>query len=103
MRCGHEATDVRDIGLGKAPDRAIADFAKARALTLLTQDGDFGDIRNYPPADYAGIIILDLPDDWLAHQILTIIESILTQGDLLLRVPGRLLIVSPGRVRLRPP
>jgi hypothetical protein len=74
---GHEATDVRDVGLGEAPDAEIAAYARAHELCLLTGDFDFADIRDYPPEHYYGIVVLS-------------------------RLPGRLAIVEPGRIRLRP-
>ena len=46
---GHDAVDVRDIGLRSAPDDVIADHARSNRLTLVTRDFDFADIRNYPP------------------------------------------------------
>ena len=62
-RFGPEATDVRDLGLRNAPDDVIAAHAQRNQLALVTRDFDFSDIRNYPPADYAGIVVLQLPDD----------------------------------------
>ena len=72
-RAGHDAFDVRDIGLGDAKDHEIAVYAQAHKLCLLTGDFDFADIRNYPPHSY----------------------------EVLTRLPGRLAIVEPGRVRIR--
>ncbi|MBO0699949.1 MAG: DUF5615 family PIN-like protein, partial [Zavarzinella sp.] len=57
---GHDGTDVRDIGLGGAPDADIATRAQAHGLAILTRDFDFADIRNYPPDQYAGLVVLDL-------------------------------------------
>jgi predicted nuclease of predicted toxin-antitoxin system len=51
---GHDATDVRDIGLGGAPDQDIAAHAQAHQLAILSRDFDFADVRNYPPDQYAG-------------------------------------------------
>lgn len=59
---GHQATDVRDIGLGAADDRQIADHAKTGRLCLITRDGNFGNILEYPPQDYAGIVVIDVPE-----------------------------------------
>ena len=64
---GHEAVDVRDVGLGGADDLEIALYAKEHKLALVTRDFDFSDVRNYPPAEYPGIIVLQLPDDALAR------------------------------------
>jgi predicted nuclease of predicted toxin-antitoxin system len=66
---GHDATDVRDIGMGSAADDLIASHARSNQLTLVTRDFDFADIRNYPPADYSGIVVLQLPEDATAPQV----------------------------------
>ncbi len=60
-RHGHEATDVRDIGLGAAPDPIIARHAKCGGLVLASADFDFADIRVYPPLEYTGIVVIDRP------------------------------------------
>jgi predicted nuclease of predicted toxin-antitoxin system len=102
QRLGHEAVDVRDVGLGGADDAQIAAYAKEHKLALVTRDFDFSDIRNYPPADYAGIIVLELPDDAIAATVVKVLESLLSQPELLAHVPGRLAIVESWRVRFRP-
>jgi len=43
---GHDATDVRDIGMGGAVDQDIAAYAQAQHLAILSRDFDFADIRN---------------------------------------------------------
>lgn len=55
---GHEAIDVRDIGLRSAKDAVIARYAQDRQACLLTGDFGFADIRNYPPETYYGIVVL---------------------------------------------
>ena len=60
-RYGHEATDVRDIGLGSAKDPAIAAYAQSHHICLMTGDFGFADIRNYVPAAYTGLVVLELP------------------------------------------
>ena len=47
---GHDAADVRDIGLRQATDDVIAAHARTNHQALVTRDFDFADIRNYPPA-----------------------------------------------------
>jgi hypothetical protein len=74
----HEATDVREIAMGNADDGVIARHARENAFCLITRDKDFGDIRNYPTGDYGS------RKEWLE------------------RLPGRLAIVNPSRVRFRP-
>lgn len=102
-RYGHEATDVRDIGLGSADDPDIAAYAQTQQVSLITGDFGFADIRNYPPEAYAGIVVLELPRNATTSFILSLIEAFLQQTGLLSRLAGRLAIVEAGRVRLRPP
>ncbi len=99
---GHEAIDARDVGLRSAEDPAIARYAQSHSACLLTGDFGFADIRNYPPANYAGIAVLELPRDASATFILGLIETFLRQTGILARLPGRLAIVQVGRIRLRP-
>jgi predicted nuclease of predicted toxin-antitoxin system len=102
QRYGHEATDVRDIGLGTAEDCDIAAYAQAQRACLITGDFGFADIRNYPPEAYAGIVVLELPRNATASFILHLIEDFLQQSEVLSKLAGRLAVVEPGRVRLRP-
>lgn len=101
-RFGHESIDVRDILPGGAPDEDIAHHAKTNGLALVTRDFDFSDIRNYPPSEYSGIMVLELPDDSNAPAVLKVLESFLSQPELTDRLPGRLAVVESWRVRFRP-
>ena len=99
---GHEATDVRDIGLGTAPDDAIAGHAKTHRLCLMTRDKDFGNILDYPPRDHAGLVVVQAPNRASRSVVLAMVDSLMQQAALMDRLPGRLAIVEPGRIRLRP-
>jgi len=101
-RYGHESIDVRDIGLGSASDSSIARYAQDESLCLLTGDSDFSDIRTYPPARYQGLVILHVPPNATASFILAFLEGFLKQEQLVNRITGRLVIIEPGRVRIRP-
>ena len=99
---GHEVEDVRDVLPNGAADATVAAHAQARQLILITRDFDFADIRNYPPKDYAGIIVLELPDDAIAAQVNQALRSFASRPELLARLTGRLAIVESWRVRFRP-
>jgi hypothetical protein len=99
---GHEAIDARDVGLRKAKDPIIARYAQDHRACLLTGDFGFADVRNYPPAAYPGLAVLELPRDASAAFILGLIESFVRQTEVLARLPGRLAIIEAGRIRLRP-
>lgn len=76
---GHGAVDVRDIGLRSAPGSCHRAHARPNQQTLITRDFDFADIRNYPPADYAGIIVLQLPDDATAERVVSCLKHLLAE------------------------
>jgi predicted nuclease of predicted toxin-antitoxin system len=99
---GHEALDVRDIGLRHAKDMEIAQHARANGHCLISGDWGFSDIRVFPPEQYGGIVVLGVPDGATAPQILNVIRALLDREDIVLKLPGRLAIVEKGRVRLRP-
>jgi predicted nuclease of predicted toxin-antitoxin system len=98
---GHEATDVRDIGMRSALDTTIAQHAQREGWCLLTGDFDFSDIRSYPPADYAGIVVLVIPPTVTSLYITQLLAMFLQQRDIVEQLPGKLAIVEAGRVRLR--
>jgi predicted nuclease of predicted toxin-antitoxin system len=99
---GHEAVDVRDVGMGGAPDDEIARHARAQGLCLVTRDFDFSDVRNYPPDDDQGIIVLDLPDDSVSRQVCAVLSTFVQRADIETIMPGRLAIVRADRARFRP-
>ncbi len=99
---GHEGSDVRDVGLRNAKDPVVATYAQGHGLCLLTGDFGFADVRNYPPANYHGIVVLELPREASAAFILGLVEGFVRQTEILERLPGRLAIVEAGRIRLRP-
>jgi len=99
---GHQALDVRDLGLGAAADDEIAAYAKDHGLCLISGDFDFADIRHYAPEDYAGLVVLALPESANRDMILRMVNAFLEASEVLDRLPGRLAIVQRGRIRLRP-
>jgi len=99
---GHVAIDVRDIGMRRAEDPEIANYAKQNGLCILTGDWGFSDVRVYPPQDYAGIAVLGLPARATGSQLLQVLRVLLERPDVISLLPGRLAIVESNRVRLRP-
>lgn len=102
QRLGHDAVDVRDVGMRSATDGVIASHARRNGQILVTRDFDFADIRNYPPPDYTGIIVLQLSDDATAQHVVKLLEAFVGREDWLARMSGRLAILEAWRVRFRP-
>jgi hypothetical protein len=100
-RHGHEATDVRDVGLGDAADELIAAHARTHGIILMSRDFDFADVRNYPPAMYRGLIVFDVPHSTSAASIRAAVGRLLEQPGWIEQLSGTLAIVSATRVRIR--
>jgi predicted nuclease of predicted toxin-antitoxin system len=100
---GCQATDVRDIGLGTASDQDIADRARQHQLAIVTVDQDFGNVLMFPPAGYSGIVVIRPPDGATVAVLLSLVEQFLNDAKVMANLPGRLIIVEPGRIRARPP
>lgn len=96
---GHDAHSVLDENLRGAADPSLAQVCQAEQRIFITLDLDFAHIKNYPPQDYHGIIVLRL-----ARQdrdtVLAIIPRILA---LLQTEPiaQHLWIVDSSRTRIR--
>jgi predicted nuclease of predicted toxin-antitoxin system len=98
---GHEAIEVRDSSLRGMGDADIALYAERHGLCLLTCDSDFGDIRNYPPARYSGIIVLRLPAKANSSVIIDLLKRLLAHPHILHKLSGKLAIVGESRIRIR--
>lgn len=96
---GHDAMTVFDQGLRGHADRQIADVCRNEQRVIVTLDLDFSDIRKFPPTDYAGIIVLRLPDQSRSsiRRALKQVLPLLTLEPL----AGYLWIIEEDRVRIR--
>jgi predicted nuclease of predicted toxin-antitoxin system len=96
---GWECDTVFDESLGGAEDPDVAARCQAEGRVLFTLDLDFADIRAYPPAQYAGIVVFR-PFKPSRDSVLGLLRNALP-------VLGaewserRLWIIEPGRVRIR--
>ena len=55
---GYGASTVLEQNLSGKSDSTIASVCKKEKRIIITLDKDFADIREYPPAQYPGIIVL---------------------------------------------
>lgn len=98
-KAGHDALTVFDQGLRGHADGEIAVVCRDEQRAIVTLDLDFSDIREFPPEDYAGIIVLRLLDQ-NRPAVLRALERMLP---LFAAEPlaGHLWIVEEDRVRIR--
>lgn len=79
-------------------------IAKAQELDaiLLSLNGDFSDIVNYPPARYKGIVTLRVRNHpKITQQVIMRLKEFLTVHPEAAFYEGKLLIVEPDRIRIR--
>jgi predicted nuclease of predicted toxin-antitoxin system len=96
---GHDAVAVLEAGLGGAKDEAVRQFALDQKRTLVTIDSDFSHIVRYPPADTPGVIWLR---PWPPTE--SVIAALLDGAIRKLNdfsVEGKIVVVEPGRIRIR--
>jgi predicted nuclease of predicted toxin-antitoxin system len=96
---GHDAHSVIDEDLRGATDPSIARVCQDERRILITLDLDFAQIKNYPPQDYYGIIVLRLARqdrDTVLAIIPRVLELLQTEP-----IAQRLWIVDDHRTRIR--
>jgi predicted nuclease of predicted toxin-antitoxin system len=102
QHAGYQAEDVRDVGLTSQPDTAVYAYAQAHQQTLVTADMGFANILLFPPETHAGIVVTRFPNDLTTtevnQEIMTGLASLGGES-----LSGILVIIEPGRVRVRRP
>jgi predicted nuclease of predicted toxin-antitoxin system len=97
---GFEVLDARDCGLKGKSDEEIFKFAQKKKAVILTGDMGFGNLLRFPVGSHAGIVIAHFPNEMptseINRQIIVAFDS-LTENDF----KGNLIIIEPGRVRIR--
>jgi predicted nuclease of predicted toxin-antitoxin system len=96
---GHDALTVHDQKMRGNPDSRLGEVCRAEGRAIVSLDLDFANVRDYPPSDYPGLIVLRLADQSRRY-VLRVFDSVL---DLLDRetLAGSLWIVEEHRVRIR--
>lgn len=97
---GHDVMTVADEGLAGASDTILFQASVSEDRTLVTLDRDLGHVPRFVPWSMAGIVILEpgTPITLLKlHARLRDFLALAAQRT----VKGELLIVEPGRVRVK--
>ena len=101
LAAGHDSLTVEDEGLLSHPDTDVAAAARAEGRILFTLDLDFSDIRQYPPGTHPGIVLFR-PAGLGVLEVNRFVEAFVLANDLAEFV-GCLIVVEPGRIRIRRP
>jgi predicted nuclease of predicted toxin-antitoxin system len=96
----HDAMTIFDQEMVGQPDLKVASVCRAEERVLVTLDLDFSDIRTYPPAAHAGIIILR-PRTQSKPDVLALLGRLLPLLGGGEQLSGNLWIVQENGVRIR--
>ena len=99
---GFEAFDVRDVGLRGKSDAEVFSHAQREGLVLLTGDWGFGNLLMFPVGSHHGIVLVHFPNEIPTADLNINITSELRKlsAD---DFSGSLIILEPGKTRLRRP
>lgn len=102
QRHGHRVVVLREVLPIRAIDSEVIAKAQELNAVLLSLSGDFADIVAYPPANYAGVVALQL------HNHPEVIPTLMEKFVVFLAANpeqeyyrGKLFIVEPHRIRIR--
>jgi predicted nuclease of predicted toxin-antitoxin system len=98
---GHDCEYVPDVFPPRTPDSLVAARAREVRSCIVTRDFGFADIRQYVPSQHHGIVVLTVPPDAGSRYIVDLIRELLDRMGEFEPIPGKLLIVEPGRIRVR--
>jgi len=98
-QAGFDASTVLEQTLGGEADSTIAAICRIERRVIVTLDVDFADIRTYPPAHYAGILVLRIKQQdkpFLLKLFPRILHQLRQES-----IVGKLWIVDEQRIRVR--
>jgi len=95
--CCDVATVVAE-GLCSASDEILIEVCRGERRTLVSLDKDFSSILRFPPALYAGIVVLRLPEPLTPSAIEDALRRFLTASTDV-DFSGRLWIIDAHRIR----
>jgi len=97
---GFDVLDVRDCGLRGKSDEEIFRFAQEEKTVILTGDMGFGNLLRFPIGSHSGIVIAHFPNEISTSELnrqLDLDFDNLDKADF----RGNLIILEPGRMRIR--
>jgi hypothetical protein len=99
LALGHEADTVVDEGLAGSEDRSLMERVRIEQRIFLTMDKGIADIREYPPDQFAGLVLFRPAMQGRSATLEFIrrrLASLLT-----FEFRGRLLVVTEAGIRAR--
>lgn len=99
---GHEMLILKDYISIEAPDEIVIAKAQELGAILVSLNGDFADIVAYPPANYCGIISIQLRNhpEIIPLLMQRLVDYLSNYGNVE-HYQGKLFIVEVNRIRIR--
>jgi predicted nuclease of predicted toxin-antitoxin system len=99
---GHEVLRLKEHIPTDSPDSFVISTAQELDAVLVSLNGDFADIVTYPPANYKGIIALQVRNHpEILPQLISRLKDYLSYNLDMKHYVGRLLLVEVHRIRIR--
>jgi predicted nuclease of predicted toxin-antitoxin system len=96
---GCDVSSVVRQNLCGTADRNLIEVCAAEGRCLVTLGLDFSNPIQFPPENYAGIVVLRLPKQPSGEDIINCLKTLIAVVPLGTSLAGTLRIVSKGRVR----
>jgi predicted nuclease of predicted toxin-antitoxin system len=94
---GHDVVTAEDLGLQRADDSLLLAKSVELNRAFLTRDLDLADLRYYPPAYTAGIVVLRMTPA-TADRVHVVLPKFLTSG---VELSSALPIIDQNKYRVR--
>ena len=99
---GYEVFYLRDHLPIESPDLIVISKAQELRTILISLNGDFANIFNYPPVDYQGIVALQVRNHpEVLPQIVSRLKDYLSANPDTEHYKGKLFLVEVHRIRIR--
>jgi len=102
LDAGHEVFRLRDHIPIESPDPIVIATAQELDSILISLNGDFTDKLKYPPANYKGIVALQVRNHpEIIPQIMIRLRNYLSSYPDMSFYKGKLILVEVNRIRIR--
>ena len=99
---GHEVWYLRDYLPIESSDPVVISKAQELSAILISLNGDFANIFNYPPANYQGIVALQVRNHPEAlPSMMSRLKDYLSANRDMKHYKGKLFLVEAHRIRIR--
>lgn len=97
---GYPSEDIRDLGLGGAPDEVVFHYAVRNGFALISTDKGFTNLLQFPLGSHHGILVARIPRQSRAR---TKVRLLLRWIPLLEKddVEGNIVIIKAKGIRIR--